>query len=73
MISTNRYKSRFTNRYGEQWEFEFDVATAEGTLRGSDVDWEAYRVEDGNAIGLILNDEEVQGLRKAWAEATGGG
>ena len=72
MISTNGYKSRFTNRYGEQWEFEFDLATGEGTLRGSDVDWEAYRVVDGNAIGLILNDEEIQWLRKAWAEATSG-
>ena len=72
MISTNRYQSRFTNRYGEQWEFEFDLATGEGKLRGSDVDWEGYHVVDGNAVGLILNDEEIPWLRKAWAEATSG-
>jgi hypothetical protein len=28
---------RFTNRYGEEWEFVYDSKTGEGILRGSDV------------------------------------
>ncbi len=63
---------RFTNRYGEEWEFVYDSASGEGVLRGSDVDWKAYRVVSGFAPGLILNEEEIIWLRKTWAEATGG-
>jgi len=44
--------------------------TREGTLKGSDVDWQSYRVVAGHAIGLILNNEELLWLRKVWAEAT---
>ena len=29
---------------GEEWEFVYDSASGEGVLRGSDVDWKAYRV-----------------------------
>jgi len=35
---------RFTNRYGEEWEFTYDSDTGTGILRGSDVDWEEYPV-----------------------------
>jgi hypothetical protein len=73
VVASNRYRAQFTNRYGEAWEFEYDAATGEGTLRGSDVDWQPYRVVGGRAVELILNDEELQWLRKAWAEATRGG
>ena len=72
MAETARYLSRFTNRYGEEWQFEYDRARREGILRGSDVDWQSYRVIGGQARGLILNEEEVQWLRKAWSEATAG-
>ena len=64
------YISRFTNRYGEEWQFEYDCSRAEGILSGSDVDWQKYRVVEGRALGLILNEEEIQWLRKAWLEAT---
>ena len=37
---------------------------------GSDVDWQRYAVIGGLARGVILNEEEIQWLRKAWAEAT---
>ena len=60
----------FTNRYGEEWKFTFDPAKREGSLSGSDVNWEVYRVVGGQAIGLLLNDEEIQWLRQAWSEAT---
>ena len=70
MISKSPYCSRFTNRYGEEWEFEYDPLKREGVLRGSDVEWQEYRVIDGRVPGLILNDEEIRWLRKAWAEAT---
>lgn len=72
MVAPRRYTSRFTNRYGEQWEFEYDLTKGEGVLRGSDVDWQEYRVVGGRAEGLILNNEEILWLRKAWAEATAG-
>jgi hypothetical protein len=64
------YVSRFTNRYGEEWQFEYDYSRAEGILSGSDADWQKYGVVGGRARGLILNEEEIQWLRKAWLEAT---
>ncbi len=63
---------RFRNRYGEQWEFVYDPATGHGILRGSDVDWQEYPVIAGLAPGLVLSQEEIAWLRKAWSEATGG-
>ena len=70
MIAKRHYNSRFTNRYGEEWEFEYDPLKKEAILRGSDVDWQEYRVINGQVPELILNDEEIRWLRKAWAEAT---
>ena len=70
MIANRHYTSRFTNRYGEEWEFEYDPLKKEGILRGSDVNWQDYRVVEGRVPGLILNEEEMQWLRRAWAEAT---
>ena len=70
MIAPRPYRSRFTNQYGEQWEFVFDPTTGEGVLRGSDVEWQEYRVIDGRVPGLILNGEELSWLRKAWRKAT---
>jgi len=65
-----RSRSRFTNRYGEDWQFEYDDQKQEGILCGSDVDGQHYAVIGGLAWGVILNEEEIQWLRKAWAEAT---
>jgi hypothetical protein len=70
MIANRRYKSQFTNRYGEEWEFEYDSLKKEGVLRGSDVNWRDYRVIEGRVPGLILNEEEIRWLRRAWVEAT---
>jgi len=72
MVAPARYTSRFANRYGEEWEFEYDPATGEGVVRGSDVDWNEYRVVRARAVGLIMNDEEILWLRKACVEATSG-
>ena len=69
MVGTNPYTSRFTNRYGEEWEYEYDPSTGESVVRGSDVDWKEYRVVGGRALGLIMNDEEIQWLHGAWADA----
>jgi hypothetical protein len=63
---------RFTNRYGEAWEFRYDAKNREGVLRGSDVDWQSYRVVGGQVPGLMLNNEEIQWLRQVWSEATTG-
>lgn len=73
MISKSHYNSRFTNRYGEEWKFDYDPLKKEGVLRGSDVDWQKYRVIEGRVPGLILNDEEIEWLRKVWSEATAAG
>ena len=70
MIAKDPYRLRFTNRYGEEWEFHYDPLKKEGVLRGSDVDWQDYRVIEGRVAELILNDEEIQWLRSAWAQAT---
>lgn len=70
MIKRKNYSSKFTNKYGEEWRFEYDSATGEGILKGSDVDWQPYRVVNGHAIGLVLSDEELIWLRKVWLDAT---
>ena len=69
MSERRNYCSKFTNQYGEEWHFEYDRATSEGILRGSDVDWQPYRVVSGRAPGLILSQEELLWLKKVWAEA----
>ena len=65
-----RHTSRFTNRYGEDGQFEYDDRKQEGILCGSDVDGQRYAVIGGQARGVILNEEAIQWLRQAWAEAT---
>ena len=72
MIAPRLPTWRFTNRYGEEWEFVYKSDSGAGILRGSDVDWQEYPVVGGLAQGLILNEEEIAWLRKTWAEVTGG-
>ncbi len=69
VMAKNIYTSEFANRYGEKWTFEYDYAIGKGILKGSDVDWQSYDVVDGRASDLILNNEEMLWLRRAWAEA----
>ncbi len=72
MIAPKRYTSRFTNRFGEEWEFEYDPSNREGALRGSDVDWHEYRVAEGRALGLVLNDEEIRRFEtENWGQQAG--
>ena len=63
------YTSEFKNRYGEEWIFEYNYATGKAMLKGSDVDYQSYPVVDGHAADLLLNNEEILWLRRAWAEA----
>ena len=72
MVAPRVYSSRFENRYGEPWEFEYDPVKGEGVLRGADVGWQDHRVVDGQVPGLILNDEEIRWLRAAWEKAIAG-
>ena len=51
--------------------FEYDHISGRGVLRGSDVDWQSYPVVNGVAQDLVLNNEELIWLRKAWAECVG--
>ena len=61
--------ARFTNKYGDEWEFEYCPSTCSGVLRGSDIDWEESLVIDGYAPGLILNREERAWLQLVWIQA----
>ena len=70
-MAENTYTSEFANRYGGKWIFEYYYATGKGILKGSDVDWQSYDVVDGRAPDLILNNEEILWLRRAWHEAVG--
>jgi hypothetical protein len=72
MVWTKNYVARFENEYGEQWLFEYNPITRTGTLRGTDVGEQSYRVVDGRATGLLLNDNELRWLRRVWAEARSG-
>jgi hypothetical protein len=72
MPESSEHVWRFTNCYGEAWEFTYDALKKEGTLRGSDVDWKSYSVAGGRVSGLILKEEEIQWLRQAWSEAVHG-
>jgi hypothetical protein len=65
------YRETFKNRYGEEWIFEYNILTGKALVKGSDVEWEEYEVvEGGQAVNLLLNDEEIQWLRQAWLHAT---
>ena len=70
MAERQNYVATFTNTYGEEWLFEYNYRIREGILKGSDVNWQSYRVIGGRTLGLILNNEELQWLREVWAEAT---
>jgi len=70
MSEREKYTSTFTNRYGEEWIFEYDRVTGVGWLKGSDVDWQTYQVIDGRVNALILSSEELDWLRQAWWEAS---
>jgi len=63
MVAPQLYTSQFSNRYGEEWVFEYDPTKGEGVLRGVDVGWQEYPVVEGRVPGLILNDEEMQRRR----------
>lgn len=69
MINKRIYTSEFRNRWGDQWIFEYDYVTGQGTLKGSDADWESYPVVNGMTPDIVLNDQEIRWLRKAWAES----
>lgn len=65
------YRETFKNRYGEEWVFTYNTVTGKALVKGSDIEWEEYEViEGGQAVNLLLNDEEIQWLRRAWLHAT---
>ena len=68
MKTQSKYYTEYTNRYGEEWIFEFNPATRKGILKGSDVDWQEYEVVDGRVDGLLLTEGELKWLRETWKE-----
>ncbi len=68
--TADKYTEKFKNRYGKEWIFEYSYITETAIVKGSDVDWQAYEVLNGQAVDLILNEEGLQWLRKAWISAT---
>ncbi len=63
------YLSQYENEYGERWIFTYNYVAGIGTITGSDVSWDNYQVIDGRAIGLLLNDGELNWLRGSWDNA----
>lgn len=63
--ASNIYHAYFENRYGEQLVFVFDFdGNGEGILYHGDAGWDrSYRVVDGKAINLILDN-----IERAWVE-----
>jgi len=63
------YQSQYENEYGERWIFIYDYSTETGTITGDDVSWNNYQVIDGRAIGLLLNDRELNWLCESGGNA----
>lgn len=63
-------RSTFTNKYGEDWEFEYNSELEKAIVKGSDVSWEEYPVIEGIACGLYMSKEEHEWLLSAWKAAT---
>lgn len=65
------YIGYFANAYGEQWVFQYNRASRQGSLRGGDAGWdEVHEVRDGVAAGLILSRDEALWLAACWSAAT---
>lgn len=65
------YRGYFENEHGEQTIFLYDRRRNVGVLYMGDAGWrKRYRVVDGVAPGLILNEHERAWLRSCWLAAT---
>jgi hypothetical protein len=62
------YYGYFENRYGEQFVFTFDRATATGTVSGGDLGW-----GDPKSFTLGLLEEVVRDVQRAAARVVGQG
>lgn len=63
----SHYKSEFI---GDLWIFEYDYSTDTGMVKGSDVDWKSYAVIEGEALWLVLAEDERAWLKSSWEAAT---
>jgi len=66
----DKFKSEYTSEYGDLWVFEYDYSTNTGIVKGSDVDWESYAVIEGQALWLVLAEDERVWLKSSWEAAT---
>jgi hypothetical protein len=67
------YHGYFANQHGEQAIYVYDEKTGEATVRMGDAGWDnVYRVVDGRAEGLILDEADATWIRACWL-ATGAG
>jgi hypothetical protein len=58
--ATGTYVGYFENEYGEQAIYTYEHETGEATIRMGDGGWhDAYRVNDGQAEGLLLGKTET--------------
>jgi hypothetical protein len=66
-----RYCGYFQNEYGEQAIFVYHYATQSGTVWLGDAGWDhPYKVIDGDAPELTLNESEKIWLEACWQAAT---
>lgn len=65
-----RYVGYFKNQHGEQAIFIYDYMARTATVWLGDAGWEeGYRVVEGRAPGLILDDAEQTWLMACWMAA----
>jgi hypothetical protein len=66
-----RYYGYFENEHGEQAVLTYDRQSGTGTLWMGDSSWEnPIAVEDGVALGVVLNEAETLWLKACWLAAT---
>jgi hypothetical protein len=69
-MMTNKV-SVFENEHGEQAVLTYDRQSGTGTLWMGDSSWEnPIAVEDGVALGVVLNEAETLWLKACWLAAT---
>jgi hypothetical protein len=68
--TADQYREKFHSRYGQAWVFAYSYRTDTAIVEGSDIDWQEYKVVNGQAMDRLMNEEEIQWLRQAWRRAT---
>jgi hypothetical protein len=67
-----KFRSNSRNAHGVKWILEFDYDKKYSFITGDDSDYQKIPVYDGIALDLILDNQELDWLKKVWKDATKG-